>query len=92
MGIVFVWSVGPTLQSINSVASNQRKVKAGWLSSPRVYSAEYFGHKIHYPQDEKLGIHETIPVCAMDGYSNMITEFAAMARKNRLTIHDQIYL
>ena len=92
MGIVFVWSVGPTLQSINSVASNQRKVKAGRLLGPRVYSAEYFGHKTHYDQNKKLRIHGTVPVFARDGYSYMIVEFTTMAIKNFLTIHDQIYL
>ena len=72
--------------------SSQRKVKAGRLLSPRVYSAEYFGHKTHYDQSEKLGIHGAVNGCARDGYSGMIVEFATMAIKNCLTIHDQIYL
>ena len=83
--------VGQALQSINSIASNRKKVKADQLLNPRVYSVEYFGHEIHYDQNKKLGIHRTVHVCAKDGYSNMIVEFATMAVKNCLTIHDQIY-
>ena len=72
------------LQTISSVASNQRKVRIGRLLSPRVYKAIYFGHKVHYNQNEKLGIHGAVYVCARDGYSNMIIEFPTIAIKNLL--------
>ena len=52
------------LQGINSVASNERKVKIGRLLTPRDYRAEYFDHKIHYNQNKKLRIHTTVHVCA----------------------------
>ena len=84
--------VGQVLQSINSVASNQRKVKAGRSFNPRVYSAEYFSHKIHFDQNEKLGMYGTVHVCARDWYSGMIVMFATIPIKNCLTTNDQIYL
>ena len=46
--------------------------------NPRVYSAEYFGHKNHYHQNEKLGMYQAVCVCTRDGYSVMTVEFAAM--------------
>ena len=84
--------VDETLQSITSVASSQRKVKAGRSFNPRVYSAEYFGHKIYYDENEKLGMYGAVHVCARNGYSGMIVGFATMPIKNCLTTHDQIYL
>ena len=84
--------VGRALQSIKFVPSSQRKVKAGRSLNPRVYSAEYFGHKIHYDQNKKMRMHGAVHVCARDGFSGMIVEFATMAIKNCLTIHDQTYL
>ena len=83
--------VGQALQSISSIASNRKKVKADRLLNPRVYSVEYFGHEIHYDQNKKLGIHGSVHVRAKDGYSSMIVEFATMAIKNCLTIQYQIY-
>ena len=59
--------VGETLQSITRVASSQRKVKAGRSFNPRVYSVEYFGHKIYYDQNENLGMYGAVHVCARDG-------------------------
>ena len=68
--------VRQALQSINSVASSQRKVKAGRSFNPRAYSVECFSHKIHYNQNEKLDIYGAVPVCARDVYSGMIFGFA----------------
>ena len=84
--------VGQAFQSFNSVASSKKKVKAGRLLNPRVYSKEYFGHKIHYDHNEKLAMYGAVHVYARDGYSGMIVEFTTMPVKICLTIHDQIYL
>ena len=51
------------------------------LSNSKVCSAEYFGYKIHYAQNKKLGMYGAVHVCAKDGYSDMIVEFAAMPTK-----------
>ena len=84
--------VGQALQSMNSVAGSQRKVKDSRSFNSRVYSAKYFGHKIHYDQNKKLGMYGAAHVCARDGYSGMIVGFETMPIKNCLTTHDQIYL
>ena len=80
------------LQSVNSVASSQRKVKAGRLLNVIVYSAEYSGQNIHFDQNKKLGMYGAVHVCAREGYSGMTVEFATMPIRNCLTIHDLIYL
>ena len=69
------------LQSINSAASNQRKVKTGRLLRSGVYSLEYSGHKIHYDLNKNLEMHGTVRFFARDGYSGMIVEFAKMLIK-----------
>ena len=92
MGVVLAKrQVGQALLNINSVASSQRKVKAGRLLNPRVYRSEYFGHKFHYCKNGKLGMHGVVHVCERNGYSGMIVEFATKSMKN-LTTHDQISL
>ena len=57
-------------------------MKDGRLLNPRVYSAQYFGHKNHYGQSKNLGMYRVVHVCAKDGYSGMIVEFAATPIKN----------
>ena len=69
------------LQSINSTASNQRKVKTGRLLRSRVYRLKYFGHKIHYDLNKNLEMHAAVRLFARDGQSGMIAEFAKMALK-----------
>ena len=76
---------GQALENINSVASSQRKVKAGRLLNPRVYTAEYFGQRNLYDQNKKLGMYGATHVCARDGYSGMIAKSAAIPIKT-LTI------
>ena len=60
----------------------REKSKLVDLLNPRVYSVEYFGHKSDYDQNEKLGLYRAVHVCASDGYSGIIVEFAAIPIKN----------
>ena len=73
-------------------SSDLKKVETGRLLNPQVYSVDYFGHKSHYDQNEKLGMNGAVHVCARDEYSCMITEFATIATKNCLTMHNQDFL
>ena len=52
--------VAQALQSI-------RKIKAGWLFSPRVCSANILVIKLGMNTKKKLGMHEAVHVCASDG-------------------------
>lgn len=83
--------VGQILQEIAPIAQQRRKDTAGRSLNPKVYQADYFGHKVHYDQNEKLGMFGVVHVCARDGYSGMIIGYATMPRKNNTVIYKEIY-
>ncbi|KXJ05648.1 hypothetical protein AC249_AIPGENE8359 [Exaiptasia diaphana] len=55
------------------------------------YNAHYFGHKVHYDQNEKLVMYGCTSVMAVDGYSNTILGIATMPIKNNLEIYRCLY-
>ena len=55
------------------------------------YRADYFGHKLHVDQNEKLEIYGVVHVVAIDGYSRYITFGATMPRKNNKVIYAEVY-
>ena len=73
--------IGKILGEINPEAQIKRQNVAGCSLNPKVYNAEYFGHKVHYDQNEKLGMFGVVHVCARDGFSGKIVGYATMARK-----------
>ena len=83
--------VGQILKNIAPAAQHRRKDTAGRSLNPKVYQADYFGHKIHYDQNEKLGMYGVVHVCARDGYSGMIIGYATMPKKNNIVIYNKIY-
>ena len=46
--------------------------------NPKIYNTIYFGHKIYYGQNEKLGMFGIVHVCALDRFSGKIVEHATM--------------
>lgn len=60
-------------------------------TNPIQYVADYFGHKLHIDQNEKLVMFGATHVIAVDGYSGKIVSFATMQVKNNLTIYDEIF-
>lgn len=83
--------VGNLLRAVNPRAHNNRQQTAGRSLNPKIYTADYFGHKIHYDQNEKLGMYGVVHVCARDGYSGMIVGHATMSKKNNIVIYNDIY-
>ena len=79
------------LKEFNPNAQKARQYSAGRSLNPKVYKADYFGHKIHYDQNEKLGMYGIVHVCARDGYSGKIVGHATMAKKNNIIIYNEIY-
>lgn len=59
--------------------------------NPAIYSARYFGHKIHLDQNEKLVHYGVTYVMARDGYSGKIIAAAVMPQKNNEKIYENIY-
>ena len=59
--------------------------------NPIPYFAEYFGHKLHMDQNEKLAMFKITHVLAIDGYSSKIVSFKCMPVKNNLLIYENVY-
>ena len=55
------------------------------------YRADYFGHKLHVNQNEKLEKYGVVHIVAIDGHSRYITFGAAMPRKNNKVIYAEVY-
>ena len=87
-------SEGKVRQSLKRLdpASHQiRHETAGRSLNPKCYNADYFGHKVHLDQNERLKMIGVTHVMARDGYSGIIVAFPAMPVKNNLIIYDEIY-
>lgn len=69
----------------------QRKNRTEQLTNPVPYFSEYFGHKLHIDQNEKLVMYGVVHVCAIDGYSGKIVSHALMTVKNNVLIYEHIY-
>ena len=68
--------------------------KTAWAerqTNPLPYSAQYFGHKLHIDQNEKLVMYGVTHVCSIDGYSRYIPAFSCMLVKNNFIIYDEIF-
>ena len=83
--------LGNLLGEINSEAKTKRQIVVSYSLNPKVYSTKYRGDKIHYNQNDKLGMFRFAHVCAWDGFSGKIVEYATMAKKNRLVIYEEVY-
>ena len=70
---------------------NDRQNDTARLLNPIPYRADYFGHKLHVDQNEKLVMYGTTHVVAIDGHSRFITAFATMAIKNNEIIYQEIF-
>ena len=57
----------------------------------KFYKAEYFGHKLHADQNDKLAMYGVTHVVAPDRYSGMITGYTTMVIKNNLTICEKMF-
>ena len=59
--------------------------------NPIPYYAEYFGHKIHFDQNEKMIHFGVTHVAASDGYSGKLLGIVSMPVKNSITIYNELY-
>ena len=79
------------LKKICTSTQAERWMQAGRSFHPKVYKADYFEHKLHVDQNEKLVMYGVTHVVARDGYSGMITAYTTMAIKNNLTIYENMF-
>ena len=59
--------------------------------NPIPYRADYFGHKVHFDQNEKLVMYGVTHVAAIDGHSRFIVGAFTMPVKNNLVIYNEVY-
>lgn len=83
--------VGRLLKGVNPHYHNERMTRAVHHFNPVPYYAEYFGHKLHMDQNEKLVRYGVTEVVAVDGFSCFITAKSVMALKNNVIIYDQVF-
>ncbi|XP_073688666.1 uncharacterized protein [Garra rufa] len=82
--------VGAALRLVNQPA-HQARLQGARNLNPVPYHAEYFGHKMHIDQNEKLVMFGVTHVIAVDGYSFKVVGHATMPIKNNLTIYEEVY-
>ena len=82
--------VGRALQRVAPEYHEERQQTAARRANPVPYSAEYFGHKLHVDQNEKLTMYGVTHVAAIDGFSGCIVQTATMPMKNNYVIYDQL--
>ena len=81
-------------QSLNNTTPSyvqQRHAHSYRQLNPTPYYAEYFGHKMHMDQNEKLTRFGVTHVAASDGYSGQLLGVVSMPIKNNLIIYDDLY-
>ena len=83
--------VGASLQRVDLENYERRRRDTIDRSNPIMYSANYFGHKLHLDQNEKLVRYGVTHVISVDGYSGMIVTHVTMPIKNNLVIYDKVY-
>lgn len=85
------YKVGKKMRGLFPAQQKVRSETAGRALNPKTYTAEYFGHKIHFDQNEKLAMYGVTHVLARDGFSGYITAGATMPIKNNLLIYRDVY-
>lgn len=83
--------IGRALSVVSPVYQAQRNSNTARQMNPFPYHADYFGHKLHQDQNEKLEMYGLTEVSACDGYSGKIVAFVTMPVKNNILIYENIY-
>lgn len=83
--------VGQALSSVSPVYTQHRRNHSYRQLNPTPYYAEYFGHKLHLDQNEKLVHFGVTHVAASDGYSGKLLGIVSMPIKNGLIIFEDLY-
>ena len=68
--------VGKILKDINWNARKAREYSVGKRLNPKVYKADYFGHKIHYDQNDKLGMYKVVHASVYKNVHPILHQFS----------------
>ena len=83
--------IGASLAHVSPGYHHQRRNRTEMQTNPVPYFAEYFGHKMHLDQNEKLVMYGVVHVISVDGYSSKIVSHALMPVKNNVAIYEYVY-
>ncbi len=83
--------VGKSLQRVNFGYSHARRTNTARQINPVPYRADYFGHKLHIDQNEKLVMFGVTHICGIDGYSGKIVGFITLPIKNCIEIYSHFF-
>ena len=83
--------VRKALIEANPEYHNRRRNDTARLINPIPYRADYFGHKLHIDQNEKLIRYGVTHVAAIDGHSRFVVAHSTMPIKNNGVIYSDIY-
>ena len=61
------------------------------LTNQISYKADYFGHKLHIDQNEKLVMYRVTHVTEIDGHSRFVLCGVTMPVKNNQIIYEKVY-
>ena len=84
-------SIGASLRRVAPESHEGRRQDTINKSNPIPYKANYFGHKLHLDQNEKLIRYGVTHVISVDGFSGMIVSHVTMPIKNNLVIYERVY-
>ena len=84
--------VGRSLKRVNPGYHHSRTVETNVRMNPVPYIANYFGHKIHLDQNEKIAMFGVTHILAVDGYSGKIISLVSMPAKNCALIYEYVYM
>ena len=79
--------VGESLGRVHPAYQQARKSGTAAQLNPVPYRADYFGHKLHIDQNEKLVMFGVTHICGIDGYSGKNVGFVSMPIKNCVEIY-----
>uniref|UniRef100_A0A1X7T7Y3 Integrase core domain-containing protein n=1 Tax=Amphimedon queenslandica TaxID=400682 RepID=A0A1X7T7Y3_AMPQE len=79
--------IASSLQRVDPEGYEIHKSDTVDRANPIPYLAQYFGHKLHLDQNEKLIRYGVTHVIAVDGFSAKIVAHTSMPIKSNLTIY-----
>ena len=71
--------VGVSLSLVSPRYTAQRRTSTTRAVNPIPYRADYFGHKLHIDQNEKLVMYGVTHVAAIDGHSRSVVAGTTMS-------------
>ena len=83
--------VRESMRRVTPVYIEHRRRNTYHQINPVPYYAQYYGHKLHIDQNEKLIQFGVTHVAAADGYSGKLMGIVTMPIKNPILIYDLLY-